>query len=318
MDMTVMAPPSMFDLAEPCHPHLFIRTDALAERLNWHVQKALSRVEHVIARTPGLSSGTEVQWDEVRDGIEVRFTITRAGEVYTWSLDLRPVGGAQWATVFSGHIDRTGALGPHQGTGAFDVDLDALHQVVPTETAQGTLDATFAISTTKRVLDFTASNVVWDADSDGDGLGHVSPVNATYRYVREPGVGGSLAVTDSMVFYCPANPSLLAADVTLASRWYLASDGAVHGRGDAMATGGQIASGDTVVGVTCHEGPADGMASEGYWLMKVEGAGGATVASWDPAGTTTACDPAFGPVPLASGPSQDFDFSAPVTFPGEF
>ncbi len=316
---TTTATLAMMDATAPCEPHLFLRTEALAARLNRHVAKALGRVEHVIAKTPALSTGTQVQWDEVRDAVEIRFTMTRSGEVYTWSLDLRPAGGteAQWATVFSGSIDRTGATGPHQGTGSFTVDLDALHQVIPTETAAGKLDATFAIAPTKRVLDVSAAGVVWDPDSDGDGLGHVSPLNASYRYVREPGVGGSLAATDAMVFACPANPTLAAADVTLAARWYLASDGAVHGRGDAKATGGQVPSGDAFMGVTCHQGATDGTAAEGFWMMKLEDSTGATVQSWTPAGSPTACDPAFGPVPAASGPGTDFDFTAPVTFPGE-
>jgi hypothetical protein len=304
---------------EPCHPHLFVRTEALAARLNRHVAKALHRIEHVIATTPAVESGTEVQWDEVRDGVEVRFTMTRDGEVYTWTLDLRPAGGtdAQWATVFSGRIDRTGATVPHEGTGEFTVSLDALHQVVPTETARGQIAVTFAIAPAKRVLDVTVANVAWDPDSDGDGLGHLAPANGAYHYVREPGVGGSLSVTDSMVFLCPENPSFAAADVTLAARWYLASDGAVHGRGDASAVGGQLPAGETVVGVTCHQGAADGTAAEGYWMMKVEGAGGATVQSWAPQGSATACDPAFGAVPSADGPASDFDFSKPVTFPNE-
>ncbi len=317
---TMAGPLTMIDATDACHPHLFVRTEALAARLNRHVAKALSRVEHVIARTPSLSSGTNVQWDAVRDGVEVRFTMTRNGEVYTWSLDLRPAGGtdAQWATVFSGEIDRTGATGPHQGAGSFTVDLDALHQVIPTETAQGTIAERFAIFANKRVIDVTVANVVWDPDSDGDGLGHASPLNASYHYVREPGVGGSLAMTDAMVFACPANPALAAADVTLAARWYVASDGAVHGRADAKATGGQVPSADTLLGVTCHQGATDGTAAEGYWLMKVEGSTGATVQSWTPQGSTTACDPAFGSVPLVDAATNDFDFSAPLTFPNEF
>ncbi len=313
------APLTMMDATDPCHPHLFVRSEALAARLNRHVAKALARIEHVVAATPALSSGTDVTWDEVRNGVEIRFTMTRTGEVYTWTLDLRPAGGtdAQWATVFSGDVDRTGATHPHEGSGAFTVDLDALHQAIPTETAQGKLSATFDVSAKKRVIDVDAAGVVWDPDSDGDGLGHVSPLNASYRYVREPGVGGSLAVTDSMVFACPPNATAAASDVTLAARWYLASDGAVHGRGDARSTGGQLPTGDTVMGVTCHQGASDGTAAEGYWMMKLEGSTGATVQSWTSTGSATTCDPAFGPVPLATGPSDDYDFTAPVTFPGE-
>ena len=316
---TPPAPPPMMDAASPCHPHLFVRTETLAARWNRHVAKALRRIEHVIARTPGLSTGAQVQWDETQGGVEIRFTMTRSGDVYTWTLELRPAGGtdAQWATVSSGHVDRTGATGPNQGTGAFTVDLDALHQAIPAETSQGKIDATFALTAAKRVLDVTVAGVVWDPDSDGDGLGHVAPVNAAYHYVREPGVGGSLSMTDSMVFLCPADPALAASDVTLASRWYRASDGAVHGRADAKATGGQIPSGDAILGVTCHQGATDSTAAEGYWMMKLQDPTKATVQSWGPAGGTSACDPALGAVPLPDRPDQDFDFTAPVTFPGE-
>ncbi len=314
---TPLAAPTTLDA---CHPHLFLRTEALAARLNRHVAKALGRIEHVIARTPALSSGTQVQWDEVRDGVEVRFTMNRNGEVYTWQLDLRPAGGsdAQWAKVFWGDIDRTGAAGPHQGSGAFTVDLDAFHQAIPAETASGTLQATFDLTAAKRVLDVTAAGVTWDPDSDGDGLGHVSPLDASYHYVREPGRGGSLSGTDAMVFLCPSNPGLLPADVTLAARWYLATDGSVHGRSDAKATGGQLAPATTILGVTCHQGAADATDAERYWMMKLEDdATGTTLQSWAQAGDASACDPAFGLVPLADGASQDYDFTKPVTFPGE-
>ncbi len=313
--------PMMIDAGDLCHPHLFLRTEALAARLNRHFAKALHRIEHVIAKAPALSTDGQAQWDEVRDGVEVRFTMTRSAEVFTWLLELRPAGGtdAQWQTVFSGTIDRTGATGPNEGTGSFEVNLDNLHQVVPAETAAGKIDADFAIAAKKRVIDVTVSDVVWDPDSDGDGLGHVAPVNASYHYVREPGVGGSLALTDSMVFGC-RNPTLAPADVTLASRWYLATDGAVHGRSDAKATGGQVPSGDTFVGVTCHQGPTDATDAEGYALLKLEDSqGNPTVPPFAfQVGSTSACDPVFGPVPLPDGPGNDFDFTAPVTFPNEF
>ena len=63
--------------------------------------------------------------------------MTRAGEVFTWKLELKPTGAPDtaFATVFSGDIDRTGATGPHQGTGAFTLDLDALHAVTSLDVA---------------------------------------------------------------------------------------------------------------------------------------------------------------------------------------
>jgi hypothetical protein len=149
----------------------------------------------------------------------------------------------------------------------------------------------------------------------------VAPKNARYVYLREPGRGGSLKVTDEMVFYCPINPQLLPADVDLVSAWFRAADGSIHGRSDAKATGGQIASSDAWVGLTCHTRPAAGEVAETYWLMKLEQ--GSSIVQGLSAGDRTACDPVFGAVPAVNSTANDFDFSKvdftnsdPYPFPG--
>ena len=38
------------------------------------------------------------------------------------------------------------------------------------------------------------------------------------------------------------------------SRWYKTTEGAIHGRADTLATGGQIPTGDKWEGVSCYAG----------------------------------------------------------------
>ena len=318
-----VSPSSLLPLADACHPLLFARTEAVARRLNRHFRHALNLIEHVIARQPSLATDSQFVWTETRDGIDVRFTMTRAGEVFTWKLELKPAGAPDTAfvTVFSGQIDRTGATGPHQGTGNFVIDLDALHSVIALDVA-GNLDATFDLTATKQLIEIKASGVKWDPDMDGD-LARISALDATYTFLREPGVGGSLVLKDSMVFFCPANPTLLPSDALLVSRWFRTSTGEIHGRSDAEASGGQIPAGDVWMGVTCHSRPADPMTmpTEFFWMVKEEDGSGNTVQSWQAQAGSGACDPAFGAVPSASNDATDFDFkdvnpAVPFPFPG--
>ncbi|HEY6005266.1 MAG TPA: hypothetical protein VIV57_20465, partial [Anaeromyxobacter sp.] len=234
-----------------------------------------------------------------------------------------PAGAGNFVTVFSGDIDRAGATGPHQGKGAMKLDLDALHSVTGLDVA-GTLAATFDITAPKRLIQITAAGVKWDPDTDGD-LARISPRDATYTFLREPGVGGSLALQDSMIFFCPANPTLAPAEALLVSRWFRTPTGEIHGRSDAEATGGQIPAGHAWMGVTCHTRPADPMTmpSELFWMVKEEDSTGATVQSWQVANGADACDAAFGPVPSAANAATDFDFAGvdatvPFPFPGMF
>jgi hypothetical protein len=152
------------------------------------------------------------------------------------------------------------------------------------------------------------------------------PRNGSYTYLGEPGLGGTLQFADSLILLCPDNPQSLVADTQTVARWYRSS-GAIHGRADALASGGQIPKSDDWVGSSCHNGVA-GQATtaaneSGYWMFKLESAAdGSTVAgsaqeSSDPAAHP--CDPALGKVPALTDSSSDFDFTQKtVTFPGEW
>ncbi len=312
-----------------CHPHLFIRTHDVVSRVNRHMWFFLRHVEGMIHRHPDTTTGDSQVWERVRDGIDVRFTITRSGDaVFTWKLEMKKVVATDFVTVFSGQIDRTGAQGAHQGVGDVALDLGALAGVTGQDVA-GVLAAHFETFTGKRLVVVDAKGVIWDADANAPFLRQ--PRDAHYVYDREPGTGGSLKIDEQMVFACPTNVSLAPADVKLVARWYKTASGAVHGRSDALMTGGQLPAGDKVVGLTCHQGAVESAdQAESYWLMKEEDPTGATVAgsahssSVDP---PTVCDPLLNPpngdVPALDNPATDFDMSGivftdstPYPFPG--
>jgi hypothetical protein len=115
----------------------------------------------------------------------------------------------------------------------------------------------------------------------------------------------------------------------MVSQWYKADDGTIHGRSDGLITGGQLTSPvDRIVGVTCHAAAAERhMQTEGFWLMKAEDAGGATVAGASATtmmdATATPCDATFGAVPTLANATDDFKGwptsyadDTPYPFPG--
>jgi len=143
---------------ESCHPHLFVRTHEVVARVNRHLSKFLSHVAAAIGRRPHLADATEHVWQFVRrDGVQVRFTITRTDATsFSWLLELAPPAGV-FVPVFWGDIDRAGATGPHQGKGTMTLDLTALHGVVPMEKAVGTVAASFETTGASRRLSGSSS-----------------------------------------------------------------------------------------------------------------------------------------------------------------
>ena len=88
-----------------CHPHLFIRTHDVASRVNRHMWFFLRHVEDMIHRNPDITTGDSQVWERVRDGLDVRFTITRSSDaVFTWKLEMKKVVATDFVTVFSGPI----------------------------------------------------------------------------------------------------------------------------------------------------------------------------------------------------------------------
>ncbi|GEJ57406.1 hypothetical protein [Anaeromyxobacter diazotrophicus] len=299
-----------------CHPHLFMRQREVVERVNRHIYKVLRHVEAVLATGQVNQTNTSATWETVANGIDRKFTVTFvSGSVYTWELDVGAAGTSPLPVAMTGQIDRSGTTGPHQGKGTFHLDFAALHAGFPAEqVAQGTLDVQFDTEATARTLTVVAKDVKWELDpawldnSTTLMAALSAPRSGSYVFFRQPGTGGSLKLQDQMVFACPANPSLVAADAQLVTRWFKASDGSVHGRSDALMTGGQLALPvDRVVAVTCHLGAVEGQTeAEGLWLMKAEAADGTTVKSWSAAAGAQPCDPLFGAVPDLADAANDF------------
>ncbi len=301
-----------------CAPHLFERQREVVRRVNRHIYKALRHVEAALAKNPVDATNTSKVWEVVEDGLDRKFTISYVSpNVYSWELDVGAVGTSPLPVVMTGQIDRTGATGPHQGKGNLHVDFSKLHAGDDAEVVmQGTLDVQFDVSATARTLTVTATNIDWqldagDFESAGDVTALSTPRSGSYVYTREAGKGGSLKIQDEMVYDCPANPSFLPSTTQLVSRWYVATDGTIHGRSDALMQGGSLPSTvDHLAAVTCDGGAPEGdMESEGFWLIKAEDASGNTLSGYsstsvDP--TLQACDPIFGVVPDLTDKQNDF------------
>jgi hypothetical protein len=313
-----------------CHPHLFIRSHEVVARVNRHLFGFLGLVEFAMARHPDVATDGQHVWERtLPNGVTVRFTMTRTGDVFTWLLEASPPGGS-FLELFSGEIDRTGATGPRQGTGAMTLDLTNLHTVFPLEPATGVVNASFELTSASRRVVVDAAGVAWAIDPTMVPMGTdpavvtalQQPRNDHYVFFHEFGKGGSLKVKDQMVFLCPANPSYKLADAVVVDRWYRFTDGTRHGRSDGVVTGGQLPDQTPpwarAVGVTCEQGSTEmGMPDEAYWLWKAEDSLGGTITGWSGGTGPTACDSALNPpsgsVPDLVDGTHDFDFSQ-VTF----
>jgi len=328
-------------LGASCHPHLFIRQREVVERLNRHIYKALKHVDDAIAAGKLTQVGSSATWEVVKDGVDVKFTITLiATSVYSWELDMAQVGQAL-LPVMTGQIDRTGATLPREGKGNFTINFANLYAANPADkVTAGTLVVDFDVEASSRLISAVATGVTWDLDpADYSSIEVVAalsaPRNGAYVYYREPGKGGSIKIEDQMVFACPSNPSLLPADAQMVTRWYRPTATSVHGRSDAYMTGGQLPDtkidGETVdhiAAVTCTEAAAETDPQlETFWLMKAEDASGNTLAGESSehlgAASSTACDSVFGAVPDLTDDTNDFTSwptsytdGTPYPFPG--
>ncbi|MCA1828578.1 MAG: hypothetical protein LC689_16770, partial [Myxococcales bacterium] len=295
---------------------------------NRHFYKLVHHVEEVIRNKPAGSDGTRT-WENVRNGIDRKLTVTATtntdGSVtYDFELDVKSTG--DFVKVMSGSLTHSGPAAADttdasatrvENKGSVTFDFDAYASVVTSERARGQIADAFdnvrdPAHGVKRQADITLTNFLPD-DDDAHG-----PRNGSYHWLREPGTGGLFSFQDTVVLFCPSNSNLLAANLTTVARWYKASDGSVHGRSDSMATGGQIAQGNTWIGMTCAQGQTTAAPAEGEWLMKDELPSGDSDQYQILTSGVSPCDPVFGPVPNQHDKLNDYDFSQPVTFPGEW
>ncbi len=316
-----------------CHPHLFVRTHEIIGRVNRHFFKHLHHVEELIQNNP-LTDGETKTWENVRAGLDRKFTMTRTANLdgsvtYTFELDIATAvssGTPAFVKVMSGSITHVGPASSDADAGAGELvenkgtatfDFTALASVSPRERARGQVTDVFAnvhdpVKGVKRSASVTLTDFL---PEEGDPHG---PRSGSYLWEREPGVGGKFQFQDTAILFCLRNPASAQSDLTTVSRWYKAAGGEVHGRSDAKASGGQLPAGQTWMGVTCAKGQTTSAPAEGFWMMKLEDSTGATLSSQSSQVGTEPCDPVWGAAPSAANNSTDYDFSAPVTFPGEW
>lgn len=324
-----------------CHPHLFVRTHEIIGRLNRHFAKHLHHVEELIEDNP-LGDGETKTWENIRAGLDRKFTMTRTANLdgsitYDFELDIASVpasGSLSFVKVMWGSITHSGPAVEASDAGTSDAgtaervenkgmvtfDFDALASVKASERARGQITDTFdnvrdPTNGVKRSASVVLTNFL---PEEGDPHG---PRNGSYSWEREPGVGGKFRFQDTVTLFCLPNPAGVQSDVTTISRWYKAADGQVRGRSDSKATGGQLPTGDTWMGVTCAKGQTTAMPAEGFWMMKLEDSAGTTVSSQMSQAGTDPCDAVFGAVPSATDNKTDYDFPADfsaITFPGEW
>ncbi|MGZ6124497.1 MAG: hypothetical protein ACXWLR_06030 [Myxococcales bacterium] len=323
-----------------CHPHLFVRTHEIIWRVNRHFFKHLHHVEELIEDHP-LADGETRTWENVRGGIDRKFTMTRTANTdgsitFDFELDLAPApvtASSVFVKVMAGSLTHVGPLASDdsdagatsdagadqlvEDKGTVTFDFTALASVAPRERARGQITDTFdnvrdPVNGVKRSATVALTNFV---PEEGDPHG---PRNGSYLWLREPGIGGKFQFQDTVVLFCLRNPTSAQSDLNTVARWYKASDGQVRGRSDAKATGGQLPAGQTWMGVTCAKGQTTSAPAEGFWMMKLEDSAGVTLAAQLAQVGTEPCDPVWGPVPSATSNATDYDFSKPVTFPGEW
>jgi hypothetical protein len=342
------ASPNVVDPRYPnCHPHLFERSVEYAWALNYHLSLFLQSIDALLASGPAVKTDTMHQWlYTAPGGLSVQVTLTKtAPGVFLVDESLAPsASGGTYVSVVSGSIDRSN---PSDVTKTLAFDLDALRTVVPPGTV-GKLAGKLAV-VLERQKDVGGDDLRVTATYTLTGFVPVygdpnGPRSGNVFYLEDPGLGGAMIYDASVVFLCPENPTSLASNAVTYARWYIVAGGTtttVSGRADALATGGQFAAGDVWVGVSCRLVPlrsaqaddADGgtlpLKDNGYWMVKEETAGGATVGATvpgtdvgDESSTDPPCDPAFGPVPSLTTSATDLPIPGALpgagAYPGEF
>jgi hypothetical protein len=322
--------PEQAAASEPCHPHLFGRSHEILGRMNRHFAKHLRHIEELIKSTPTLEKGGTATWETVKDGIDRKLTITgavNADKSVTYAFDLEMKSTGAFVKVMDGSLTHKGPATPDKTTaiensGVANFDFTALHSVIPKEKATGKVSDAFdnvhdPVKGEKRVATVTLTAFL---PEEGDKHG---PRTGKYIWEGEHGIGGSFVFEDTVVL-CATNAASTPSDLVAVSRWYKADDGALHGRTDAKASGGSIPTGDTWMGATCAQGSTKTTPGEGFWMIKLENASGATVQGQAAVVGATPCDTALGgPAPDLTSNAHDFnfatvDFSAPYPFPHQW
>jgi hypothetical protein len=316
-----------------CHPHLFLRTRDAVKGINRYiVTKFFKNLDAIIDSHASKATTSSVTWTKpVFNGAgQYRVTLTKSAPgQYALEVAAKAPATAPdsaYVVIQTATINNTGGAA-HAGTGTMHLDLTKLATVFTAERSRGAIDLNYTVNGNNKLVQVTLTGFTGD-----DTNPHQPPANSNYVFARTKGVGGSFKYVQQTVFACPENPSSLQATMKAVHRWRVTTgvDGGAavfNGRSDANATGGQIAAGQSWVGVTCTDETAGTEAgAEKFWQMALFDTNGNLVrGEVDTNGPgLVGCDSSFGPKPSGSPTYQsnyslasiNFTDGSVVPFPG--
>jgi len=315
----------------PCHPELFARTVEYAEALNYHLNLFLEHIDDLLQTKPTVE-GTTSTWTFGNSDARWQLVLDETSPgVYSVKLGISSRGRGDFTIVATGVVDRSN---PDDVIKQLTFDFDARQRVftyIPGDQSSGQLAVSIERnknadgSDRKRAVTYELAGFV---PVFGDPLG---PRTGTIDFLDEPGVGGAMLYDASTVFLCPPNPQSIASNATTYARWVVQGD-TVSGRADAVASDGQMLSGDRWVGLSCRRNSARDLSTgaivddDAYWLVKEENASSAThvglqFAVEDGVASDAPCNPVFGAATDLNDDRNDPTIPSSLpseAFPGQF
>ena len=214
------------------------------KELNENIRRIMDPIVTIIRNNAARAEpGQGRTWTRDVDGITYRLGIRKlAPRRFAWRVDAKPVGAEDTAylMVMSGGIAR--GLEPHRGRGFLGINLNNLKEVKPDFPGQGTLFCGFAHEGESKTLSYGLRNFT-------PNLANRAPINAAFVGHRAMPSGATAVRLAALV-----NLPQAVGDVEdhrelvrLRVRWLPG----VGGRGDMMATGGDIPAGTVYHGIGC-------------------------------------------------------------------
>lgn len=212
--------------------------------LNEHVRQILDPILSTIrSEAAHLEPGQVRSWTRERDGITFKLSVKKiAAGRFGWRVEAKPSGGedSAYKIVMAGGITRAPAL--DRARGFLAVDLDTYKLVNTTFTGQGKLLAGYSHVRENKTVAYFLRNFT-------PSLANHEPVTAAFvgHRIASTGLTGVKMVARVNLENAGATPT----DAKELVRIRVRFQPGVGGRGDLVATGGDIADGVWYYGVGC-------------------------------------------------------------------